>query len=785
MPVGAGLVRFGVFELDLNSGELRRNGRKLKLQEQPFQVLRLLLDQSGQVVAREKLKEALWPADTFVDFDHSLNAAIAKLRQALGDSAENPRFIETLARRGYRFIAPVEFVGSSNLTSVPPAFIPNRVHHENGAEGGVAPIPVAVPAKKRIGMVVAFGAAGVLALLLLIVWSRQAKQPANTELVRLTEGTGLTTEPAISADEKLIAYASDRGSLGNLNIWIQQLGPGGSSVQLTHDDVNADEPTFSPDSTRIAFHSKKDGGGIFVIPVIGGEATRLTQSGRSPRFSPDGHWIAYWSGGSDAVVPTVDGAGSVYVVPASGGPSKRLGLDLSSAGSPVWSADGKHLLAYVAPTKGYAWDAADWWLLALDGTRSRRTGNFAVLKRQGFSVDFDQIPRLSQWTKDSITFAAGFGDAVNAWRAPVSEDGRISGSAERLTSGTTLEISPTLRQNGELIFASLNRTAAVWSVAADSDQGKLKGEFKKITEGSAEFMPSISVDGKKLAFNDVRSRAISENGRVGLDLIGGANEPLALAQGAADLRVRIRDLSTGLEARISTTSAAPQWRPQISRDGTMVGYTDGKPGQLYAVPADGGSPRMILGGAHRFISDWSLDMKRVLFGSSDNRVHSLDLRSGSEKVFLERPGFALYQTKFSLDDQFVALNACHDYDSGVRDCRIFIVPIENGVPPPPDRWISVDHPSHWDDKPRWSPNGNLLYFISDRDGYLCLWAQRLANRTKAPVGTPFPVYHFHSARLSTANLDMSILEIGVAKDKIIVGLGELTGNVWSMRRSSK
>ena len=85
MPVGSELVRFGVFELDLNTGELRRNGRKLKLQEQPFQVLNLLLDQPGQVVAREKLKESLWSADTFVDFDHSLNAAIAKLRQALGD----------------------------------------------------------------------------------------------------------------------------------------------------------------------------------------------------------------------------------------------------------------------------------------------------------------------------------------------------------------------------------------------------------------------------------------------------------------------------------------------------------------------------------------------------------------------------------------------------------------------------------------------------------------------------------------------------------------------------
>ena len=100
-------VRFGTFELDLDSGELRRSGVKLKLQEQPFRLLAMLLERPGEVVTREEVRERLWSADTFVDFDHSLNTAIKKLRQALGDSAENPRFIETLARRGYRFIAPV------------------------------------------------------------------------------------------------------------------------------------------------------------------------------------------------------------------------------------------------------------------------------------------------------------------------------------------------------------------------------------------------------------------------------------------------------------------------------------------------------------------------------------------------------------------------------------------------------------------------------------------------------------------------------------------------------
>ena len=101
-------VRFGVFEVDRGSGELRKRGVRIRLQEQPLKILMLLLDRPGEIVTREQLRQILWPEGTFVDFEHSLNAAVAKLRQSLGDSAENPRFVETIPRRGYRFIAPVE-----------------------------------------------------------------------------------------------------------------------------------------------------------------------------------------------------------------------------------------------------------------------------------------------------------------------------------------------------------------------------------------------------------------------------------------------------------------------------------------------------------------------------------------------------------------------------------------------------------------------------------------------------------------------------------------------------
>ena len=101
-------VRFGAFELDLRTGELRKHGIRLKLQDQPFQVLRALVERPGELVTREEIRRRIWADGTFVDFDQSLNRAVNKVREALGDTAENPRYIETMARRGYRFIAPVE-----------------------------------------------------------------------------------------------------------------------------------------------------------------------------------------------------------------------------------------------------------------------------------------------------------------------------------------------------------------------------------------------------------------------------------------------------------------------------------------------------------------------------------------------------------------------------------------------------------------------------------------------------------------------------------------------------
>jgi cholera toxin transcriptional activator len=113
------MLRFGLFEVNLAAGELRKSGKRIRLQEQPFQVLVTLLENAGRIVTRDDLRQKIWPADTFVDFDHSLNTAVNKIRESLGDSASSPRFIETLARRGYRFIAPVDGTGGIRPVGAP------------------------------------------------------------------------------------------------------------------------------------------------------------------------------------------------------------------------------------------------------------------------------------------------------------------------------------------------------------------------------------------------------------------------------------------------------------------------------------------------------------------------------------------------------------------------------------------------------------------------------------------------------------------------------------------
>ena len=174
-PQHSGRRRFGVFEVDLRAGELRKRGLQVRLQEQPFQVLVLLLEHPGEVVTREELQKKLWPADTFVDFDHGLNKAINKIRDALGDSAESPRFVETVARRGYRFLAEVRAVDATTArSSEPPVEAPSQAKGRGPAN--LADLPAG---HKRLAALLAWGVPVLVLLLLIsIAWTFYSRNRA-------------------------------------------------------------------------------------------------------------------------------------------------------------------------------------------------------------------------------------------------------------------------------------------------------------------------------------------------------------------------------------------------------------------------------------------------------------------------------------------------------------------------------------------------------------------------------------------------------------------------------
>src|SRR5207244_3602912 len=344
---------FGVFEIDYTNIELRKYGVRLRIQQQPFHILAALLDHPGEVVTREELIARLWPDGTIVDFDRGLNAAVTRLRQVLSDSAQSPKYVETVAGLGYRFIAPVDPVDKDRN---PPALAPPSPRQNRLRSMWPAAVLVSIAAT-----------AGTIWFFLS---HRDATPEKATNFIRLTSDTGLTMTPALSADGKLIAYASDRNGDGKLDIWVQQVG-GNEAIRLTRDAADDYDPSFSPDGRRIAFRSERDGGGIYVTSTLGGEATRIAPLGRRPRFSPDGNWIAYWIGsGAAGFLPP--GSAKIYVVPAVGGPSRELQPEFAAAGSPIWTPDSKHLLflgnrdpkAFFEPVGSPlpAGTQIDWWV---------------------------------------------------------------------------------------------------------------------------------------------------------------------------------------------------------------------------------------------------------------------------------------------------------------------------------------------------------------------------------------------------------------------------------------
>jgi Tol biopolymer transport system component/DNA-binding winged helix-turn-helix (wHTH) protein len=440
------LVHFGTFEVDLRSGELRKHGLKVKIQEQPLQVLAMLLEHPGQIITREDLRKKLWPADTFVDFEHGLNAAINKLRETLGDSAENPRFVETLHRRGYRFITPVEIMGAQDAApAVAPVSSPA--------------IPVAAMSPSPVGELPLPSAAAETAQL------QQAVPHRKRWIWVLGASIGLIVASAVFtyvvtrplAHPKVLGY-----------------------VQITNDGRMKDG--IVTDGSRLYFTATSAGPpAIYEVSANGGEAVPFAPAFRDATvadISPKGDELL-------VVTDLLTGRGPMWTLSLPGASIRRIG-DLHAgawylAAGATWSPDGK-TIAYV--------DSDDVYTADSDGSHSRKLMSFAGTSRLAYRI---------RWSPDGNVLRFSLADAqkgLSIWE--VAPDG--SNPHRLIPEGTAPDQSCCGNWTPDGKYFVFSGDESLWAIREERGWfRRSRGKPVKLTNGPMSFLwPAASKDGKKL-----------------------------------------------------------------------------------------------------------------------------------------------------------------------------------------------------------------------------------------------------------------------------------------------
>ena len=582
-----------------------------------------------------------------------------------------------------------------------------------------------------LGTVLACVLAGVL------VWRSRPAVSNGLKLRQLTQDSGFTGYPAISPDGKLIAYASDRAGNAGLDIWVQQLSRGSQPIRLTKDPADEFFPSFSPDGGQIVFSSQRDGGGIYVIPSLGGEE-RLIMRGEltNPRFSPDGQSIAVFTFGS--FTP------KTFLIPSAGGAPHQVGANFYAARFVTWSPDGKKIL--ISGSRDVSSDL-DWWVIPLDGGPPVQTAAMGALRRGTLDAG-----RIGEWLDDYVLYSDG-----NLWRIklPVSS-GKVTGEPERLTTSSTGEAWPRAipadsrkASSWKIVFASGQGSTNLWSVAIDPSGGKLSGEPRKLIADAVDReSPSLSADGAKLAY---------------------------VAHQLDSYSLRVREIATGAEKTLiqQTTS----FRARISPDGSRVAYnpTDNseKENTIHLVSTSGGESRKLCETCG-LIYEWTPDGKRILFRSGNPmKFSSIDAMNEQQQVVLADANHHVHGVMYSPDQHWIALH----YAPNLGSPRpIYIAPIRDGHVAEKSEWIPVmDRPGR-QTRPWWSQDGNVLYFLSTSGGKHEIWAQRLQPLTKHPAGEPILLYSPPVERYSINT--GTWFGPGIGPNHLIFPMREQTSNIW-------
>jgi Tol biopolymer transport system component/DNA-binding winged helix-turn-helix (wHTH) protein len=737
-------IRFGIYELDPVAMELRKNGIVVRLQEQPFRVLAILAERPGEVITREEMQHQIW-GDTFVDFDQSLNKAVNKVREALNDDAGTPRYVETVPRRGYRFIAPV--------ATIPQAHPDQTTTAETS--GPILRIEKVGP--RRLSETLLFVAVTMMIALAVIgCWiGMRSWQSTKVHFGEAKLITSFGVHPALSRDGKVLAFMSSLGG-GTPHIWVQQTA-GGEAVAVTTGSDRDFSPDVSPDGTRIVFASARKGGGIYSAPTLPGESRLVaaTSGADYPQFSPSGDRILYWQD-QKAFTVSIDG-GQPIALPV----NRNFRLD----GPPLWAPSGNAILFY-GVRRSDSDKSDDWWIAPL-GEGQPKLVHLPGVSENAWPAFAVRVWRRGGDDRESIIYSTANLERWKLWGIGVSPQGVVEEHPELLASGTgKLGPGGSASDGGKLAFNIWQSTGSIYQVPI-ADRGQDRGLMFQLplTEGATHFSPSVSRDGKWLAYSSVT--------------IGKPDTIL------------LRNLSTGTDHFLDDQQPNHNGETSISPDGSKVIFErDCKDIQLpasygpmpcsFIVDAGGGTAQQVCTRctARGFSSDGSIVLAQRYDQDDINkfRIVALDLHARTESELLSLPDRPVFQPFLSWDDHWLVFTKWQPGD--LPPSQVLIARMQRGVAAPKAEWIAVTDGKHEDDKPQFSADGNTVYFTSTRDGNLCIWAQWLDPASKHPQGPPIAVQHFHNSEGRAAVFYQHESDLSVARDKMLINLPKVNSEIW-------
>ncbi len=594
---GSGHLQFGLFDVDLKSGELRRSGSLVRVQSQPFKVLAALLEQPGQVVSRETLQQRLWGSDTTVDFDHSLGIAVNKLREALGDHAENPHFVETLAKRGYRFIATVRTIDPH------PALLP-------------APLLVLPKGSTSWRWLAGSLACICTGLALVLILRSPARQPYRVGQITYS-GHVLANDPEV---ESFSGSASDGARLyfshveaGNPVLAVALAANG----EVSHFHLPSEIPapligSLSPDGSRLILHSHLQAEPeqpLWIVPTLGGDALRVPNVlAHDATWMPDGRRLLVASG-SDLIVIGTDGSDPSKLMTA---PGVAFWLR--------WSPDGKRLRFTLNNPKR---QTTELWEVAADGSNLH-----ALLP--GWSQPASEC--CGSWTSDGRDFV--FQSAHNGHRDiwAQREPGWLPWTPKprQITNGPLdYEAPVTSPGGGRVHFIGVNQQIELLHALPNSST------FIALDENlSAAALAQYSPDGHWVAWLNASDGSLWRSRADGSERIELTTPPLRIF--------------------------SMKWSPD-NRSLALMAAEPGMSWKIYLIDAEGGKPAPLLNeDRNEADPDWSADGQSLVFGRLPDRMDSrqpkaiylLDIKT---RRVAEIPGSTgLFSPRLSPDGRYIA-----------------------------------------------------------------------------------------------------------------------------------